>query len=281
MIANRGLAGIDGTISTRDRRRAGAARQHARVRADGRRDLPARRQRARHRPRRARARPDDRGRQRRRRLDLHDARAGRPGVRRPLRASSSAPRTASTSPPSAPRPARRTGGSSRCPSSSRRWPARTAASRSSRSSYDATTGASSTPGSGPCDPDRLDHPGDRGGHVGGRDQLVQVPTRQRGHRPAAGAREGDLVGVRVAEGQVGAGATCPPGRYVEPGREVRQGKSRLSRLDSRAGLLVGKQVAQVVPPLRPGGQQPVLLGQPGQEVEERRRRQGSGRGGPR
>ena len=39
------------------------------------------------------------------------------------------------------------------PSSSTRWPARTAGSRSSRSSYAATTGATSTPGSAPCGPE--------------------------------------------------------------------------------------------------------------------------------
>ena len=92
--------------TARSRRAIGAAlgrRDSSRaLRADGRRDVPARRQRPGARPRRAAARPDDRGRQRRRRLDLRDARAGRPGVRRPLRAGSSAPRTASTSRRSAP-----------------------------------------------------------------------------------------------------------------------------------------------------------------------------------
>ena len=99
-------------------------------------------------PARARARPDDRGRQRRRRLDLRDARAGRAGVRRPLTSGSSARPTASTWPACAPPPAPRTGGSSRCPSSSRRWPRPTAASRSSRCGSAATTAASSTRASG-------------------------------------------------------------------------------------------------------------------------------------
>ncbi len=73
---------------------------------------------------------------------------GDAGVRRRVRGGSSAPRTASTSRACARPPAPRTGGSTPSPSSSTRWPARTAASRSSRPGSAATTAASSTPGSG-------------------------------------------------------------------------------------------------------------------------------------
>ena len=134
VLANRGLAGIDGTLSTRDRGGAGPAARHARDRLRRRRDLPARRNGAGHRARRAAPRPDDRGRQRRRRLDLRHPRAGRAGVRRPLRAAlrHPAPR----------RPGRRLrrdryaalAGATAAPSSSTPSPAPTAASRSSRPS---------------------------------------------------------------------------------------------------------------------------------------------------
>ena len=99
----------------------------ARARADGRRDLPARRQRAGPRSRRGPPGPDDRGRQRRRRLDLHDARAGRRGVRRAASTGSSAPRTASTWPPLRGDPDAALAGRVARASSSTRWPARTAA----------------------------------------------------------------------------------------------------------------------------------------------------------
>ncbi len=86
VIANRGLSGIDGTVSTAigaalgrpDSSRALALMGDVTFLHDANGLVLG--------PRRAAARPDDRGRQRRRRLDLRDARAGRPGVRRPLRA---------------------------------------------------------------------------------------------------------------------------------------------------------------------------------------------------
>ena len=108
--------------------RSAAPARRPQPRADGRRDVPARRHRAGDRARRAAARPDDRGRQRRRRLDLRDARAGRRrstptrydrlfgtphGV--DLASLCAATRT----------PHWRV--DSTAPSSSRRWPARTAA----------------------------------------------------------------------------------------------------------------------------------------------------------
>ena len=149
VLANRGLAGIDGTLSTA----IGAALARDRsTRATAYvgdvtflHDLTA----PGDRPGRAASRPDDRGRQRRRRLDLRDARAGRAGVRRRLRPAlrhppRRRPRRALRAPP-----APRTGGSPTGPSSSTRWPAPTAASRWSRPSYAATTAASSTRRSGP------------------------------------------------------------------------------------------------------------------------------------
>ena len=133
--------GVDGG------RRRPRPRLDAVVRADGRRDVPARRQRAGASRPRPRARPDHRGRQRRRRLDLRHPRAGRTRARRPLRpALRDAPRRRPRR-ACAPRPAPRTGGSSRCPSSSRRWRLPTAASRWWRCGSAATTGASSTPAS--------------------------------------------------------------------------------------------------------------------------------------
>ena len=70
VVGNRGLAGIDGSVSTRRRRRARPAAQQPGAGAARRRDLPARRQRAGARSGRGAPRPDDRGGQRRRRLDL-------------------------------------------------------------------------------------------------------------------------------------------------------------------------------------------------------------------
>ena len=130
----------------RDRRRARPAARRPRPRAARRRDVPARRQRPGARPRRAAARPDDRGGQRRRRLDLRHPRAGRaastptslrPALRHPARRR---PRQPLRGHPDA-----ALAGRLSSPSSSTRWPARTAASRSSRPSSAATTGASWTP----------------------------------------------------------------------------------------------------------------------------------------
>ena len=85
VLANRGLAGIDGTISTAIGAALGRPRSTRAIALRRRRDLPARRHRARARTRRAAARPDDRGRQRRRRLDLRDPRAGSARARRVVR----------------------------------------------------------------------------------------------------------------------------------------------------------------------------------------------------
>ena len=148
VVANRGLSGIDGTVSTA----IGAAL----ARPDSTRALalmgdvtflhdanglilgPAE------------PVPDltHRGGQRRRRCDLLDAGAGRPVVRRPLRHPLRHPARRRPGRRCARRPARPTGGSTRPPSSSTRWPAPTAASRWSRWSSGATTAATWTPGSG-------------------------------------------------------------------------------------------------------------------------------------
>ena len=116
VLANRGLAGIDGTVSSA----IGAAlgRPHS-TRAiayvgdvtflhDATALVIG--------PRRGAPGPDDRGRQRRRRLDLRHPGAGRARARRRPTSSCSAPPTASTWPASAPPPVRRTGGSPTGPS---------------------------------------------------------------------------------------------------------------------------------------------------------------------
>ena len=175
MIANRGLAGIDGTVSTAIG--AALARPH------GDRNLALMgdvtflhdANGLVHRPRRAAPRPDDRGRQRRRRLDLRDARAGRAGARRPLR-------------PALRHPARRRPGrlcaATRTPhwrvdslgrARARARHAQRRRSRSSRSSSAATTAATSTPGSAPCGPDA----------AGGRTASPAADDERRGDRPAA------------------------------------------------------------------------------------------------
>ena len=69
----------------RHRRRPRPPAVDPRARADGRRDVPARHDRPVPRPARGAPGPDDRRGQRRRRLDLRHPRAGRTGVRRPLR----------------------------------------------------------------------------------------------------------------------------------------------------------------------------------------------------
>ena len=85
VIANRGLSGIDGTVSSAIGAALGRPLSTPQLALMG--DVTFL-----HDanglvlgPRRARARPDDRGRQRRRRLDLRHARAGRRRARRPLR----------------------------------------------------------------------------------------------------------------------------------------------------------------------------------------------------
>ena len=94
VIANRGLSGIDGTVSTAIGAALAAAGTSSRNLAlmgdvtflHDTNGLV-------HRARRAAAGPDDRGGQRRRRLDLRDARAGRRGATRTPTSGSSAPRT--------------------------------------------------------------------------------------------------------------------------------------------------------------------------------------------
>ncbi len=132
VLSNRGLAGIDGTISSAIGDRARAAAQRARDRLRRRRDLPARRDRPGHRSGRGAAGPDRRGRQRRRRLDLRHPGAGSTRARRLLRAALRHPPRRRPGAASAPPPVRRTGGSRTGPSSSTPCPVPTAASRSSR-----------------------------------------------------------------------------------------------------------------------------------------------------
>ena len=211
----------------RHRRRPRPAASSPRARADGRRDVPARRQRPGPRPRRGPAGPDDRGRQRRRRLDLRDARAGRPGVRRPLRHASSAPRTASTSPASARPPAPRTGGSTQ--------PARARAgagqsqrrrSRSSRPSSAATTAATSTSGSARCAPEgRSARPVAQPGQPRAQQLLAMTVP---GQSQIALTEVGEQAVVEPADGarRVAVGHPCgdrPPGR---PGASTPRSSSR-------------------------------------------------------
>ena len=94
VLANRGVAGIDGTISTA----IGAAPRPRRpgVRADGRPDVPARPDRAADRRGRAGARPDGRRPGQRRRRDLRPARAGGGPARAATTGGCSARRTAAT-----------------------------------------------------------------------------------------------------------------------------------------------------------------------------------------
>ena len=149
VLANRGLAGIDGTVSSAIGAALGRPHSSRAMRLRRRRDVPPRRHRAVPRAGRAATRPDDRGGQRRRRLDLRDPRARRAAPSPTGSSSSSAPPTTSTWPASAPPAVRRTGGSTAAPSSSTPCPRPTAASRWSRPSSAATTGASSTRPSGP------------------------------------------------------------------------------------------------------------------------------------
>ena len=126
VLANRGLAGIDGTVSTAIGAALGRPRSSRAIAyvgdvtflhdADG--ALP--------RPRRAAPGPDRRGGQRRRRLDLRDPGAGGARARRPRSSGSSARRTTSTWPACAPPAGPRTGGSTAAPSSSTPSPTRTA-----------------------------------------------------------------------------------------------------------------------------------------------------------
>ena len=114
VIANRGLSGIDGTVSTAigaalgraDSSRALALMGDVTFLHDSNGLVLG--------PDRAATRPDDRGRQRRRRLDLLHARAGRASSTPTASTRSSARRTASTSPASAPPPAPRTGWPAAC-----------------------------------------------------------------------------------------------------------------------------------------------------------------------
>ena len=105
-------------------------------------------------------------------------------VRRPLRPAVRHP------PPRRPRqpvrghPHSRTGRSSRSSSSSTPWPTPTAGSRSSRCRSAATTAASSTSGSARSAGEGVDQVQHRPAHPGRVVQLVQVPAVQRRHRPS-------------------------------------------------------------------------------------------------
>jgi hypothetical protein len=69
----------------------------------------------------------------------------------------------------------------------------------------------------------------------GFEQHVQVPTTRHGdNRPATPGRGRPVLGVRIAEREVGAGSVVPPGWYRHRPLEVRQRDALLLALDALA-----------------------------------------------
>ncbi len=133
-----------------------------------------------------------------------------------------------------------------------RPPTRLEVSRRSLAATSSTTGSWVRSGS----VGQAEHGGDDGLGV---DDLVEVAALEHLDGPAERAGPGDLVGVGVAEGEVGAGSARPAGRYGDAGLEVGQRQPGLGGLDLGAGGGGGEEVVDVRggPPLRPRREQAV------------------------
>jgi hypothetical protein len=108
-------------------------------------------------------------------------------------------------------------------------------------------------------------------------QHLEVPAGQHLDRPAGRAGQHLLVGVRVAEAEVGTAQLAPlRSRYGVP--EVRQRQPAFVRLHAPTGVVVGEQPVEVacVPPLRPRREQAVVVDERGQVGDELLRRDGRG-----
>ena len=198
VVASRGLAGIDGCVSTAVG--LALASDVADLRADGRPDLPARRQRAAHRSAGTPARPH-RGRdQRRRRRHLHPPRAGRARAGGRLRAA--------LRHPDGHRPGRalcaptalRTNGSRPATSSSPRWPSAPSGSGSSRCRRPPTVASSTrASASAPLPPSATDPAQNGRLRARGRcqDSRRAPDTGRPGHAgPGTAVRAGDAAAYR-------------------------------------------------------------------------------------